>query len=681
MISHKIVYDKLKNKVKATQGYLQYLDSILSNFFLAYKKAEEVRKLGLDPDLKVESEPAFDLSERVEKLLNVNLGGRIRELLQNLRSELVALKISEEIALGKFGFFSIEETLNLAIRVGLAIVTEGVTVAPTQGIHSVKIKRNFDGTNYVAVYFAGPIRSAGGTEAAFTLLIADHVRKTLGLDRYKATEEEIGRFIEELRIYERDVGNFQYKVSDEDIKIALNNLPVEVTGIETDPIEVVVHRGLKRIETDRLRGGALRVVNDGVIGRARKLMKLVKELNLSGWEWLENLKGGLPQSGDDIKSHFEEVISGRPVLSLPKREGGFRLRYGRAFNTGLSTVGIHPSLAILLDYAIVGGTQVKLELPGKGATIAFVDSLEPPIVRLKDGSVIKVSTVDKAKEIKDKVEKILYLGDILISYGDFLENNYPLQPVGYTDEWWILELRRRKNLEELASKLGWEKLEGILKGNSKPTFEEAVAISKFLDLPLHPSYLFFWDLLKIEEVLSLRKSIKEGNLTLDYKEILERLGVQHSVVDKKIILDAEEEKILIFTLNTSVESLPEASDVCELLTKLCGVKILPKAGTFVGARVGRPEKASLRKMKPPVHVLFPVGKYGGSTRDILQASENKLIMVELVNSYCPNCSCYSPSSLCKICNSKIQIQLICPKCKKSLEKRSGRSMGFKRNKS
>jgi len=33
------------------------------------------------------------------------------------------------------------------------------------------------------------------------------VRRLLGLDRYKPTEEEISRFLEELRLYERSVGD------------------------------------------------------------------------------------------------------------------------------------------------------------------------------------------------------------------------------------------------------------------------------------------------------------------------------------------------------------------------------------------------------------------------------------------------------------------------------------------
>ena len=93
----------------------------------------------------------------------------------------------------------------------------------------------------------------GGTEAALTMLIADHARKIVGVGSYSANsfDDETGRFVEELRIYEREVGSFQFKVLDEDVINCISNLPVELDGIDTDQVEVVGHRGMKRVSTDR----------------------------------------------------------------------------------------------------------------------------------------------------------------------------------------------------------------------------------------------------------------------------------------------------------------------------------------------------------------------------------------------------------------------------------------------
>ena len=264
-------------------------------------------------------------------------------------------------------------------------------------------------------------------------------------------------------------------------------MPVEIDGVETDPIEVVVHRNLKRVSTDRLRGGALRVLNDGIIGRAHKLEKKLASLSIPGWEWLAEIKGGAQQSTNETEqagAHFEEVISGRAVLSMPHRKGGFRLRYGRSMNTGLSAIGIHPAVPALLDYPIVAGTQVKVDLPGKAATVAFVDSIEGPTVLLKDGTVRRISSIAEAEPLREGLVRIIDLGDILISYGDFLENNKNLPPSPYVTEWWAQDLERALEsipgaavrMEEAGVPL--QRLTAFAALVSSPDIQDALKISR-----------------------------------------------------------------------------------------------------------------------------------------------------------------------------------------------------------
>ena len=168
--------------------------------------------------------------------------------------EALAFKITEQIINGKFGALGAREAAEQAIRTALAILTEGITAAPIQGIARVEIKSNSDRTNYLAIYYAGPIRSAGGTEQALTIIVGDYIRRLLKLDSYKPTEEEVCRFIEEVRLFERAVARFQYHISDEELRRALQNIPVEVTGTASDPVEVSSFRNLPRIETNKVRG-------------------------------------------------------------------------------------------------------------------------------------------------------------------------------------------------------------------------------------------------------------------------------------------------------------------------------------------------------------------------------------------------------------------------------------------
>lgn len=157
---------------------------------------------------------------------------------------------------------------------------------------------------------------------------------------------------------------------------------------------------------------------------------------------------------------MDDVIAGRPIFAFPSRRGGFRLRYGRSRNTGLSAVGIHPATMLVVESFLAAGTQMRLELPGKGGVTVPVDALEPPVVLLKDGSVVRVS-LENFKDLKGNVAKILFLGDILISFGDFLYTSKALPPSGYVEEWWVKDfknaldagfgeaVRRQRNLPRL----------------------------------------------------------------------------------------------------------------------------------------------------------------------------------------------------------------------------------------
>jgi len=54
--------------------------------------------------------------------------------------------------------------------------------------------------------------------------------------------------------------------------------------------------------------------------------------------------------------------------------------------------------------------------------------------------------------------------------------------------------------------------------------------------------------------------------------------------------------------------------------------------------MGRPEKAAARKMRPPPHVLFPIGNYGGNQRLIRNAAAAGIIEVEAGTRICPKCN-------------------------------------------
>jgi DNA polymerase II large subunit len=659
--------------VRMPAFYWRYQQEILENVNKGYQHALKARRRGIDTADIIEPKIAYDLADRVAKMHDIDIADRLRALLSQTTKEKAALKIAEEIAAGEYGSGDLKTRLDSAVRVSLAVVTEGVTVAPLQGISDVSIKSNVDASQYLSVSFAGPIRSAGGTEAALTMLIADHARKVAGLDKYIANsfDDETGRFVEELRIYEREVMGFQFKVLDEDVVKCISNLPVELDGVDTDPVEVVGHKNMRRIATDRVRGGTLRVMNDGLIGRSRKLLKLVETLDLDGWSWLKELKGAVQTGNDDAIYHrMSEVITGRPVLSMAKRIGGFRLRYGRCYNTGFATVGIHPAVPALLNYAIVVGTQIKMDMPGKASTIALVDTIEPPIVRLDDGKVIQVPTVEQAERIRPHVSKILYLGDMLISYGDFLENNAQLPPASFVEEIWGQQLRSKLPTMQ-ASDLDRERLIQMVENPLVlPSVDEAFEISKKLGLALHPRYSFYWDSLTVEEVLYLKDKLS-SDVPLPFetklKDILERLGVVHSITHDQISLDDSNQATSLRRLLGGGPVVIESNNVIEFVSKTSGVLVMPKFSSAIAVRVGRPEKAAERKMKPPVHVLFPIGPKGGPTRDILKACKEGSFYTQIANRYCNSCRLPSIGTHCRVCGASAMLRNLCVVCREEVE--------------
>lgn len=688
-----------KPSLNTSDEYEEYFKTIELQLKTLYEIAYEARSKGLDPTPQPEPKLSIDLAERVEFLVGPKgVAERIRELSSTMGREALALKISEDIIYANYGRLNVEKIADQALRTALAIITEGVTVAPVQGISKVSIKTNADGSKYLAVYFAGPIRPAGGTEQALIVVIADFIRKKLGLDRWKPSEEEIYRLIEEVRVYERFVRPFQYQVPDGVLEKIIRNLPVEVTGIETDPVEVTSFRDLPRVETNRVRGGALIVLNDGLAGRARKLIKIIESLGMEDWKWIGdvwNADNGNKNNTETIETmYLEEVLAGRPVFGFPSKFGGFRIRYGRARNTGYAALGVHPATMVIVDSFLAVGTQIKTEKPGKAGIVASVDSIEPPIVKLKDGSLVRVETVEDALNIKDKIDKILFLGDILISFYEFLENKANLLPAGFTEELWsqilLNKLREKFGLDYekfcATSNIPIHRLKAFIEDPfyTKPSAFEALKISRLLEVPIHPRFVYAWDRLTFDEFKQLRKALMEAEIEYSngiirrlklkkhpsVKSTLEKLLLPHHVSGEWIVI--EEDGYILFEClkpNTTidVDNLNDY-DLFKVISKISGFEVKPKFISFIGARMGRPEKANRRLMKTSVHSLFPIGLEGGFRRNIVEAAEKDSVEVELVYRKCLTCDFETYKPTCPKCGNKTVVQYGCPSCGRPLSK-------------
>jgi len=112
-----------------------------------------------------------------------------------------------------------------------------------------------------------------------------------------------------------------------------------------------------------------------------------------------------------------------------------------------------------------------------------------------------------------------------------------------------------------------------------------------------------------------------------------------------------------------------SEDVLKIVNGLCEFEIKDKSGTFIGSRMGRPEKAKLRKLTGSPHVLFPVGEEGGRLRSFQSAMDVGSVRAEFPIFYCDKCKKENVYSKCVVCGSECKKMYYCPSCdRNSLEK-------------
>jgi DNA polymerase II large subunit len=627
-----------------------YFRAVESEVDRAYRVAEQARGEGLDPEVVPEIPRAQDMASRVEKLLgHLGIDGistEIRALAARMPREEVAVQIARRLAADTTTGRTVEQRVDAALRVGLAILTEGILVAPLEGLAEVHLRGN-DGNAYIELYYAGPIRAAGGTAQALSVLLADIVRRDLGIGAYRADAAEVGRLQEEIPLY-KHFQHLQYTPTADEIALVVRNVPVAISGESTEgEVEVSAFRNLPRVLTNGLRGGACLVVAEGLCQKAAKLRKVVDKLGLEGWEFLHELGHHTTVEDDNrLPKYLQDAVGGRPVLAHPNRPGGFRLVYGRARTTGLAGCAVNPATMVVLQEFVAIGTQVKLEYPGKATAMGVCDTIDGPIVELADGTVTAIHDVDRAREVRGQVRRIVDLGEILVSFGEFLENNRTLVPGAYSLDWHSEELRA----------VGVEDPSAL----EVESYEQAARLAVERNVPLHPRWSLFWSDLTPPEIRALAEFVERSGHWIDgalelpddpsWRDPLLRLGFLSAPAEPDLRRgELDSSAALVGGLGLAAEGPllvrrtpldPVALDPLEYVNRLAGIQIRARAPSRIGARVGRPEKAYQRVMSPNVHGLFPVGSAGGNSRSVTEAARRTLkegTPVDLGTRLCPAC--------------------------------------------
>lgn len=679
----------------------QYFDNIIKNVKKEYSLAELARKRGFDPVNYVEIPLAMSLAEKAVGLISTiypqisgDIGKKISDKIIELEKEFgqldiaVSLKIAEDVAREKFcKFSSLLEAIDAGIRIGFAYYTLGVVASPIEGYTGLSLGKTSKGEDYFIANFSGPIRSAGTTAMCVVLIIIDYLRELFGYAKYDASENEIKRYITENYDYHERVANLQYLPTEEEIVFLARNIPIQIDGDPTEDKEVSNYKDLKRIKTNFIRGGMCLCFSEGLAQKAPKGWRLLKNFKdkgfqSTGWDFLPDYialhKKREKGTRDVSATYMKDLVAGRPVFGHPSRSGGFRFRYGRSRLSGFSANSVHPATMFISNNFLSSGVQLKTERPTKGCIITSCDYIDGPIIKLKNGSVKKIKDLGCAKKIYKEIDEILYFGDILFSLGDVINRNAELPRAGYVEEWWKIDLEEKckeldvlKNIDEY-----------------KISTEDAINLSKKYSIPLHPSFIFYWTQISKDEFFSLLDWIKFANwnekLLLPYsktdvqnfyksKRALEILGIEHEIILDNVVIN--ESEAFLFNLGLSKisnfredvekiikENINSEKPVLEIVNSLSGALIKDKAGDFIGSRMGRPEKAKLRKLSGSPSCLFPVGNDGGKFKRLDEAESVGFVKSVFPIWFCEECQRETILNKCEICGRDIKQRYYCVQC-------------------
>lgn len=239
-----------------------------------------------------------------------------------------------------------------------------------------------------------------------------------------------------------------------------------------------------------------------------------------------------------------------------------------------------------------------------------------------------------------------------------------------------------------------EKVLNILKNpfTNIPSIEESLDICQKYKISLHPRYLYYWNELTSNQLITFLETLKNGNieqtnnnqikiqLTVneENRKYFENLAIEHKQTkleeeEIKTIIQIEDlnSKILLTNLGINPQIKPTSENINKHLDKIIQttkenlklssleiininnfVEIRDKAGTYIGCRMGRPEKAKMREFDGRPYGLFPISTDGGRMRNVMEAvKKTGKITSNYGFFYCSKCDKETVYPRCQICKT------------------------------
>jgi DNA polymerase II large subunit len=221
-----------------------------------------------------------------------------------------------------------------------------------------------------------------------------------------------------------------------------------------------------------------------------------------------------------------------------------------------------------------------------------------------------------------------------------------------------------------------------------PTIQKSLEISKQYNIALHPRYTYYWNEFSSNQLIKFLENLKTAQInpesiiittTPEIKKFYENLAVEHLLIseenDQSIIeiqkLACEnlfvnigisqnnwfnkssytlriEELIKETKANLTLSSL-------EIINLNNFIEIKDKGGTYIGCRMGRPEKAKMREFDGRPAGLFPIAQEGGRMRNIMEAIKKTGTITSNYSFFlCPKCDKETIYPRCQICKTKTE---------------------------
>ena len=224
-----------------------------------------------------------------------------------------------------------------------------------------------------------------------------------------------------------------------------------------------------------------------------------------------------------------------------------------------------------------------------------------------------------------------------------------------------------------------------------PDIETSIQIAKKYKIALHPRYLYYWNELTSNQLIQFLESLKTAKITTNQITITateeitkyyENLAIEHTQTKLEIKTETQKIKIEIKELNSKIlqanlgletldfnqtkiqtqitnlinltkQNLEKSS--LEIINLNTNIEIRDKAGTYIGCRMGRPEKAKMRDFDGRPAGLFPISNQGGRMRNIMEAiKKTGKITSNYGFFYCEKCDKETIYPRCQICKSKTE---------------------------